>query len=336
MGRLAETLATVKNPSALAGLGLAALFYLVGLLAVRDPGYAYYRETIATALVLLNMALGLNIILGMTGYVSFGHVVFFGIGGYVAMALLEYRGWNIYASMLVAAAAGAALALVLGTIVLRLRGAYFAIATIGLNEAIRVFFENYQPLGGANGIELSVSRVANLRFMGYQGLAAKLHLSYMLLATVTLVAMAMNWFILKSRFGLGLLAIREDEDAAESMGVDTWRYKTLAYMLSAIPPALAGAVFAWKNGSIYPHTAFSLTLSIEGIIAVMLGGAGTFLGTLLGALTYSGVKTYLLTSFPHLHLVLFGIAIMAIVEFLPEGVVGWIRIRYTHLRRIIE
>ncbi|MDK2384547.1 MAG: branched-chain amino acid ABC transporter permease, partial [Candidatus Korarchaeota archaeon] len=248
MGRLAETLSTMRSPSALAGMTLAAAFYAVGLMAVWDPGYAYYRETLATALVLLNMALGLNIILGMTGYVSFGHVVFFGIGGYTAMALLEYRGWSIYAAMAAAAAAGMALALALGTIVLRLRGAYFAIATIGLNEAIRVFFENYQPLGGANGIELSVGRVADLRFMGYAGLAAKLHLSYMLLATVTLLAMAMNWFILKSRFGMGLLAIREDEDAAESIGVDTWRYKTLAYMLSAVPPALAGAVFAWKNG----------------------------------------------------------------------------------------
>jgi branched-chain amino acid transport system permease protein len=336
MGRLAETISTVRSPSALTGIVLVAGFYAVGLAAMRNPMYAYYRETVATALVLLNMALGLNIILGMTGYVSFGHVVFFGMGGYVAMALLEYRGWSIYAAMLVAALAGAILALGLGLIVLRLRGAYFAIATIGLNEAIRVFFENYQPLGGANGIELHVSRVAKLRFMGYQGLAAKLHLSYLLLATVTLIAMAMNWFILKSRFGMGLLAIREDEDAAESMGVNTWLYKTLAYMLSAIPPDLAGAVFAWKSGSIYPNTAFDLTLSIEGIIAVMLGGAGTFLGTLLGALTYSGVKTYLLTSFPHLHIVLFGIAIMLIVEFLPEGVIGWVRIKYTGLRRMLE
>ncbi|BEP17975.1 branched-chain amino acid ABC transporter permease [Pyrofollis japonicus] len=308
----------------------------LGIGSIYSESLAYYRETLTTFMVLLSVVLGLNIILGYTGYVSFGHAVFFGIGGYTAMVLMYYYGVNIYLAMIAAALVAMATAYLVGLIVLRLRGAYFAIATIAVLEASRVIAENINYLGGSEGLQLPATYYRGYHIAGYSGLMAVHYIAYFLLVATITVGLLLNLYVSRSKFGAGLRAIREDEDAAEAIGVDTWKYKTLAYVLSAIPPALAGAVIAWKRMIVLPGEFFNLELSIKAIISVMLGGSGTVTGTLVGAATYHAVETSFLTSFPSFHLIIFGAAIAAIAEFLPMGVIGWLRLRSAKLRFLLE
>ena len=141
-----------------------------------------------------------------------------------------------------------------------------------------------------------------------------------------------------SKFGLGLMAIREDEDAAEVMGVIAPDAKTWAYVISAIIPGIVGALFFFKNGNIEPHDAFPLQSSIEMIVMVMLGGQGTVLGPILGATVYQRMRGLLLTSaaFKDIQLSVAGALLLLIVLFVPAGVVGWLRQRFPILRRVLQ
>lgn len=167
--------------------------------------------------------------------------------------------------------------LLLGKAILRLRGGYFALATIGINEAVRAFINNFEPFGGPTGMTLNFSVYGD-----YGGPGEALWLSYYVLAVLTFIVLIVSYLVRTSKFGLGLLAIREDEDAAEVMGVNAPNAKTWAYVLSAIIPGMLGVLFFFKNGSIEPAPAFRLHFSIEMIVMVMLGGQGTVLGPILG------------------------------------------------------
>jgi branched-chain amino acid transport system permease protein len=155
---------------------------------------------------------------------------------------------------------------------------------------------------------------------------------------LTLVAVVGSYLIKNSRFGLGLLAIREDEDAAMVMGVKAPLSKTAAYCASAFLPGMIGTLYFFKNGNVEPGDAFQLHMSIEMLVMVMLGGHGTVLGPLLGAVTYQGMRGYLLTSplFKDLHLAISGVILLLIILFVPAGVVGWVRSRFARLRGVLE
>ena len=326
-GRLITNLTVALVIVVLLGLGIGSLY---------SESLGYYRETITTFMVLFSIVLGLNVILGYTGYVSFGHAVFYGIGGYTAMVLMYYHGVNVYLAMLAAVLAAMGAAYLVGLIVLRLRGAYFAIATIAVLEAFRVVAANVDYLGGSEGLQLSATYYRSYSIAEYHGLMAVHYIAYFLLVGVVALGLLINLYVSRSKFGAGLRAIREDEDAAEAIGVNTWKYKTLAFVLSSITPALAGAIIAWKRMIVLPGEFFNLGLSIEAIISTMLGGAGTVLGTITGTAIYHAVKTAFLTSFPSLHLVIFGATIAVIAELLPMGIIGWLRIKSTKLRFLLE
>ncbi|HXV44641.1 MAG TPA: branched-chain amino acid ABC transporter permease, partial [Anaerolineae bacterium] len=155
---------------------------------------------------------------------------------------------------------------------------------------------------------------------------------------LTLLVVLISFLVKFSRFGLGLMAIREDEDAAMVMGVRTPGAKTLAYVISAIIPGMVGVLFFFKNGQLEPGDAFKLHTSIEMIVMVMLGGQGTVLGPLVGAAAYNTLRIYLLTSplFQNLQLAIAGLLLLLIVLFVPTGIVGWLRSRLPALRRVIE
>ena len=148
----------------------------------------------------------------------------------------------------------------------------------------------------------------------------------------------MSYAVRTSKFGLGLLAIREDEDAAEVMGVNAPNAKTWAYVLSAIIPGMLGVLFFFKNGSIEPVPAFRLHFSIEMIVMVMLGGQGTVLGPILGAYGYQRLRGFLLTSdiFKDIQLAVAGALLLVIVLFVPAGLVGWLRNRFPKARRALQ
>ena len=295
-------------------------------------GNASNRETAFTILKAVALASSLNILLGYTGYVSFGHIVFYGFGGYVGLYFVNEQGWSIWAGLLVGGISSGLLAFLLGKAILRLRGAYFALATIGINEAMRSFINNFDLFGGPIGITLNFKV-----YKAYGGAAQALELAFYVMAALTFAALILSYFVRTSKFGLGLLAIRENEDAAEVMGVRAPDTKTWAYVLSAIIPGAVGVLFFFKNGNVEPHVAFPLHSSIELLVMVMLGGQGTVLGPILGAFAYQGMRGFLVTSdfFKDIQLAVSGVLLLLIVLFIPAGAIGWLRQRVPLLRRVL-
>jgi branched-chain amino acid transport system permease protein len=304
---------------------------LVGLWPI-FTGRASTREVVFTMLLSVVLASSLNIILGYTGYVSFGHVVFFGLGGYVGLYLMTVLNASLWLAIPTGGLAAALLAFLLGKAILRLRGAYFALATIGVNEAMRAFINNFEPFGGPLGLDLNFNVYQN-----YGGAAQALWTTYYLLVVMTLAAIVLSYLVKTSKFGLGLVAIREDEDAAEVMGVVTPNAKTWAYVLSAILPGMVGVLFFFKNGNVEPGDAFRLHFSIEFLVMVMLGGFGTVSGPILGAAGYQRLRGYLLTSpiFKDSQLSVAGVLLLVIILFIPAGAVGWLRNRFPVLRKVL-
>ncbi|MBI4674124.1 MAG: branched-chain amino acid ABC transporter permease [Chloroflexi bacterium] len=291
------------------------------------------REEIFLVLMAVILASSVNIIMGYTGYVSFGNIVFFGLGGYVAFFMMLTFHVHLAVAVLAGGIFAALFATLLGIPVLRLRGAYFALATIGINEAVRAFVNNFDPFGGSVGMNFDYSF-----YDAYGGAKNALWLAYYAIVLVALATVAASFIIKQSKFGLGLMGIREDQDAAQVLGIQPARYKVIAYAISALFPAMAGAVFFFKNGIIEPGPAFSLTASIEGLVAVMLGGFGTVAGPIVGAVVYDRLRSFLLTSgaFSELHVAVAGVLLLLIVLFVPAGLVGELRRRVPWLRKYTE
>jgi branched-chain amino acid transport system permease protein len=294
------------------------------------------REDLFLMLMLVTLASSVNIIMGYTGYVSFGHIVFFGLGGYLAFFLTKTFETHFVLAALAAGIGASLIAFLMGIPVLRLRGAYFALATIGINEAFRVFFTNFDIFGPGSG---AVGWLLPFSVYDPYGGAKNAHqLAYYAMVVVALSAIATSFFIKKSKFGLGLMAIREDQDTAMVLGIDPVRAKVMTYTVSAFFPALAGAIFFFKNGSILPEVAFELYRSIEALVMVMLGGFGTVTGPIVGAVVYERLRSYLITdpTFSNLHLVIAGALLLIIVLFVTAGLVGWLRNRFPAVRRYLE
>lgn len=319
-----------RNP----GLWLVlALTVAISVWPALASNKAYTREVSFTILKAVALASSLNILLGYTGYVSFGHIVFYGMGGYVGFYLLDVHNAPLYVAVLAGGLASGLIAFLLGRAILRLRGAYFALATIGINEAARAFIKNFDLFGGPIGMSLNFNV-----YKSYGGPNQALWIAFISMAALTLVITVVSFLVKTSRFGLGLMAIRENEDAAEVMGVVAPSSKTWAYVLSAIFPGMVGVLFFFKNGNIEPPDAFNLHQSIETIVMVMLGGYGTVLGPVLGSAIYQRLRGLLLVSplFKNIQLAVAGLLLLIIILFMPAGVVGWLRSRFGALRRVLE
>jgi len=292
-----------------------------------------WREDLFLILMLVILASSINIIMGYTGYVSFGHIVFFGIGGYLAFFLTKEFQVHFMLAALIGGLGSSLVAFLLGIPVLRLRGAYFALATIGINEAFRSFVTNFEPFGGSIGMFFNFAV-----YDAYGGAKNAGQLAYYAMVVLALVTIATSFIIKKSKFGLGLMAIREDQDAAQVLGIHPARMKVITYTISAFFPAVAGAIFFFKNGLIEPGVAFELHRSIEALVMVMLGGYGTVTGPIVGAIVYERLRGFLITdpTLSNAHLVIAGIMLLLIVLFVTAGVIGWLRQRFPAVRRFLE
>jgi branched-chain amino acid transport system permease protein len=291
------------------------------------------RESLLLATIYVILASNLNVMLGYAGYINFGSIVFFGLGGYLCVYLMAVPHWPLAAAVLAAGVGVSALAFVFGLGVLRLRGAYFALATIGVNEAVQAFVTNFGPWGGSSGMYLSTEL-----FKPLGGPMQALWTIYFLLVGIMGLSLYMSWGIKVSKFGLGLLAIGQNEDAASVLGVPAPLYKALAYSATAFLPAMAGGLYFFKGAFIQPTDAFDLTFSTEAMVIVMLGGQGTIAGPAIGAFFYEELRGWLLTSdtFSHFQLVAAGALLLVIVLFLPGGLMGWLYARWPRVRRVLE
>ena len=291
------------------------------------------REDLILVAVAVILASNLNLMIGYTGYVNFGHIVFYGLGGYIGLYLATVRGWNLVLSALLAGLLVSICALLFGLGILRLHGAYFALATIGILVAVQSFVSNFDPFGRSTGMYVS--------FDAYQplgGARRALWITYFLVIAVMALSMILSLVIKISKFGLGLFAIREDEDAAVVLGVNATVYKAIIYSVSAFLPAVAGTLMFYKNGMIDPSIAFEFMLSLEGIVMLMLGGKGTVVGAALGGGLYEKLRSYLLTSpkLSNFHLVIAGALLLLVVLFAPGGLIGWLYRLAPRSEKVIE
>jgi branched-chain amino acid transport system permease protein len=292
-----------------------------------------WRESLVLAAVYIILASNLNLMIGYAGYVNFGSIVFFGLGGYVGVFLITDYGWPPALAALAAGAVVSVLALVLGLGILRLHGFYFALATIGVNQAVQAFVSNFKPWGGASGIYISISA-----YQALGGPRQALWTIYFLLVGVMALSLLLSYGIKSSKFGLGLLAIGQNESAASVLGVPTPLYKALAYSVSAFLPAVAGCLYFFKSAFVQPVDAFDLGFSTEAVVMVMLGGQGTVAGPAIGAFLYEELRGWLLTSatFSNFQLVIAGVILLIIVTFAPGGLMGLLRRLWPKTRKILE
>lgn len=289
----------------MARLVLTILFGAVLLAALPYFASDVMMQFAINALLMAVLAQSWNIIGGFTGYTSFGNSVFYGLGVYgTAIAMAQFHmGFGVGLALGVILALSCAL--LIGLPVLRLRGPYFAIATLGLSAAMGALVSNLDIAGANIGLVLPLIRND---FMFYE-------LSLGLLVACTL---SVTW-ISASRFGAGLVAIREDEQAAAAMGVNTTRFKVMALMLSAFFTALAGGLYAYWISFIDPASAFDPTLNVRMVIMAVLGGPGTVLGPLVGSFALSAAYELLSNWISTAAALFFGLIVVLCVIFTPRG-----------------
>jgi len=264
-----------------------------------------------SVLLLATLAQGWNIIGGYTGYPSFGNSVFYGLGAYgVAIAMVQYA-LPFWAGMLLGVGLGVAFAGLLGLAVLRLKGHYFAICTLGLALVMTAIVSNLGIAGGNIGLVLPLLQSEVLFY--------ELALALLVLATLTV------FWLSRSRFGLGLIAIRENEEGAAVMGVNTTLYKVLAFMLSAAFTAAAGGIYAYYITFIDPGGVFDVVLNVKMIIMAVFGGPGSVLGPVVGAFILSAIAEVLATRLTSVASMFFGIVIVVAVVFMPRGIAHLVR-----------
>jgi branched-chain amino acid transport system permease protein len=254
-----------------------------------------------------------NLLGGYAGQITLGHAAFFGLGALVTRAL-----WVNGVPLVLALVAGALVATVLGVLIglpaFRLRGAYFAIGTLGLAEILRITVGNLMP---------EISTIPAAALASYNMLSRYYLTLGLALLCVTVVAA-----LIHSRVGLGIQAVREDEAAAEASGVGAFRHKLLALALSTALVGLAGGAFAFYHVSYYPQHVFSPVWTFDAVLITFVGGVGTIHGPVLGALFYVILKELLAVRLVELHLLIFGVLFILVVLFLPGGLVeAWSRAR---------
>jgi branched-chain amino acid transport system permease protein len=285
---------------------------------------AYWMRILTNVFMFAILSQAINIISGYTGYPAFGNVVFFGLGAYSTGVMMVKFHTSFAVTIPMGIAVCLLFTLIFGLPVLRLKGHYFAIATLGLNEATRAVVDNLTGLtGGGMGLSLplppwTVETTARFFYFVMFGAMVMIVLAIYVLST--------------SRLGYACRSIRADEDAAKSMGINTTIYKTMAWMMSAAFTGVAGSVYAYWMSYIEPSAVFDMTIAIKSFVMFLLGGAGTIIGPILGAFFIELIATFAWSHLLNYHLGALGIIIMIIVILMPRGFVLFLRNRfYLHM-----
>jgi len=307
----------------------------------------WFRLATITAMFVV-MATAWNIIGGLTGYAAFGNVAFFGIGAYTVGMLVARAKWPFLLALPLSPVAATLFAFLIGVPLLRLRGHYFAVASLGVGVAVGELVQNLdfrgEPIfGGASGLFMPILPVPN----------RDLYFFYLMLGAAGL-SIGVTWLVLRSRFGYGLIAIRENEEAAAVIGINTTAYKVAAFALAAALTGLAGGVFAQWNVFIDQENSFPIAYNVEMILMALLGGTGTVLGPAAGAVVLQLLIQFLSGSLPItldlpfvpedampvLAQMVLGVLLTLVVVFAPRGVIdffgGRSRLSIAYLRRSLR
>jgi branched-chain amino acid transport system permease protein len=267
-----------------------------------------------------------NIVGGYTGQLSAGHAAFVGVGGYTAALLSSEYGLTPWLGMFVGAGLAAGLGAIIGYLGFRfgLRGFYFVLLTVAFAEVCRILVSNVDAVGGALGLYITFT--GNPRQFQFQDPRAYYYIALALMLLATGAAALIE----RRRFGIYLTAIREDETACEALGVDTFKYKMLAMVVSSFLTGLGGTFYAFYLFSLQPSTVFGIPLSVEIVIRPIIGGAGTLLGPILGSFILTPLgelsRQYFGQSGLHgAHLIVYGVLLVSVVLFLPQGAYPFVR-----------
>ena len=257
------------------------------------------------------LCLAWNVVGGFMGYPSFATAAFFGLGAYVG-GISQDAGAPLALAWIAAAIGGAVFAAFLGSILLRLRGHYFAIGTIAVVEVMREVANNWEALtGGTIGLNIPIipgsPREVGIFF-------------YLIMWALVAAAFVLTGILAKSKFGFSLRCIRQNESAASMVGIDVFRTKCAAFIISGLMVSTAGAVYASMVAFVEPKDVFNVLLSIEVPVMVMLGGAGTIAGPLAGAALYVLLKELVWVNFINFHSAMLGIIIIAVIYVVPGGI----------------
>lgn len=306
------------------------VMFLVILLIAFLPmfGLSLYMITFLFILM-MNIALtvGWNILGGYAGYVSFGHVAFVGTGGYTTAILLDQLGWSPIVTTPLAGIIAALIALIIGFPTLSLRGPYFSVATLIISLALGAFVLNFPGINTAAGIYLSPP--------GKTALSSTIILFYMMMV-VLIITMITAYFIEHSKFGLGLTAIREDEEVAATQGVNTTNVKLIAFVISGGLAGMVGGIFAWYQGVLYVNAMFNINLSVMIVLMAIIGGTRSWIGVTIGATLVTIINEILtLTIGSNLSQIIFGILLALTMLYLPDGIIGLLNYKIRPAKKIL-
>jgi branched-chain amino acid transport system permease protein len=288
---------------------LALLSVVIGLVVLPTVATSYVTVFMVILFVHVVMAASYDLVGGYMGYINLGHASFFGLGAY-AFGVSTTRGLPTAPAIVVALLAAVTLAVLVSFPLFRLRGVYFAIASFGLVVLLRQLALNLSELtNGVAGMSIPVQYDPRLTYYLTFGLA--------------LGALATNYLISRSRLGLALACIRDDEEVADTTGIDIFRYKLTALVISAAYAGLIGAIFAWFLIFINPDSVFGLEIALLPIVMAMLGGSGTVAGPVLGAVFVQVLQEVLWTNMEifrsHLHLATYGVVLALVGLLMPNG-----------------
>lgn len=289
--------------------GISGWFLIVTLaatcLAVPAFHNDYYNSFLFFLFIAIVMASTYDTVAGYTGYINLGHGAYFGMGAYAYGIAIEKTGSNIL-SVPAAILASVLLAGLMSIPLFRLRGAYFSIATFGVLKVLSVLADNLHGLtGGPTGLSIMPTDSTLI--------------TYYLAFIACIGAILLNRWIAHSTFGLALMTIREDEGVAESSGVPTLSYKRVALAVSAALPGFVGAIYMWQMTYIDPDSAFGANVAFTPVIMAMLGGSGTVVGPLIGAVFLSFVQEVLWSHIGYLQLTMYGVVLVTIGLLMPGG-----------------
>jgi len=283
-------------------LGIVLLYGVIQGLIVMDIMPPFYKLTLILICIYIILSTSLNLINGVTGQFSIGHAGFMAVGAYISAIVTAIQHGPLLLGLLAGAVAAALAGLVVGLPTLRLKGDYLAIATLGFGEIVRIVFLNTEYVGGAAGFTLP-SKITWTWAFGLMALSVIL----------------MKNFV-SSTHGRACISIRENEIAAESMGVNTTKYKVMAFTMGAFFAGLAGGIYANYMYIIQPMT-FSFLKSFDILVMVVLGGLGSMTGGILGAIVMT-MASALLASVPEWRLVITAVLLIAMMLFKPTGILG--------------